>query len=274
MGTSTTTTASTTGEREDEDDGEGEAANTKIQGEVNDEGESGGNGEPTGNAIEATAEKKKIAEKGTNCGRIPDESALSKASCETFEEAMMACANKAGLGARIKKCAALRKLKTRKIKKKLVTMSQQVKGIDFNKDDEAPQMKKAKYEKIVLKVFKAISGVFTYTKKNSRMRRRLSDGISYEVTADVYSGRPAEEVAMMDVRTPIVEELKKDDDLKDVKVDVSSVSMRQVEVVEIVEEEAVEDQTGTTTTTSTTTTTTTTTTQAPAPSCGQEKYKG
>merc|ERR1711881_803704 len=180
----------------------------------------------------------------------------------------------------IEKCAGLRKLKTRKIKKKLVSMWQQVKGIDFNKDDEATQMKKAKYEKIVLKVFKAISGVFTYTKKNSHIRRRLSDGISYEVTADVYSGRPAEEVAMMDVRTPIVEELKKDDDLKDVKVDVSSVSMRQVEVVEIVEEEAVEDQTGTTTTTSVTTTTsittttTTTTTQAPAPSCGQEKYKG
>lgn len=149
---------------------------------------------------------------------------------------MMACANKAGLGARIKKCAALRKLKTRKIKKKLVNVLQQVKGIDFNQDDEAAQMKKAKYEKIVLKVFKAISGVFTYTKKNNRMRRRLSDGISYEVTADVYSGRPEEEIAMMDVMTPIVEELKKDDDLKDVRVDVTSISISEVEVVEIVEE--------------------------------------
>jgi len=233
---STPTTASTTSEREDKDSGEDEATTTTIQSEINDNGDSGGNDEPTGNAIEATAEKKKIAEKGTNCGKIPDESALSKASCETFEEAMMACANKAGLGTRIKKCAALRKLKTRKIKKKLVNMSQQVEGIDFNNDDEAAQMKKAKYEKIVLKVFKAISGVFTYTKKNSHMRRRLSDGISYEVTADVYSGRPEEEIAMMDVMTPIVEELKKDDDLKDVRVDGTSVGISEVEVIEIVEE--------------------------------------
>merc|ERR1711981_1452626 len=97
--------------------------------------------------------KRDIAQKGTDCTKIPKKADLDKTKCVANKDRLWACAKKSL--EQVKQCAVLRKLKTRKIKKKLVRFAQKVKGIDFSND-----AKKAKYEKAVLKLFKAVSGLF------------------------------------------------------------------------------------------------------------------
>lgn len=180
---------------------------------------------------------RKVAEKGSNCAAIPEKAKLSKDNCVTLKMSLFACANKAGLADKIKKCAQLRNLKTKKIKRKLVKFAQKVKGIDFGKDDEATKKKKAKYEKAVLKLYKAISGVFTYTKDTSRMRRKLQVGANYVVTADLTTDTDAEADGASAVDAAAVSaELKNDEDFKDVEVQAANVKLQEVDVEEIVEE--------------------------------------
>merc|ERR1719181_2050060 len=182
---------------------------------------------------------RKIAEKGSNCAAIPEKAKLSKDNCVTLKMSLIACANKAGLADKIKKCAQLRNLKTKQIKRKLVKFAQKVKGIDFGKDDEATKKKKAKYEKAVLKLYKAISGVFTYTKDTSRMRRKLANGASYTVSADLTTDTDAEADGASAVDAAAVSaELKNDVDFKDVEVQAASVELQEEDVEEIVEEVA------------------------------------
>jgi len=187
----------------------------------------------------AKRKPRKIAEKGSNCAAIPEKAKLSKDNCVTLKMSLFACANKAGFADKIKKCAQLRNLKTKQIKRKLVKFAQKVKGIDFGKDDEATKKKKAKYEKAVLKLYKAISGVFTYTKDTSRMRRKLATGATYTVSADLTTDTDAEADGASAVDAAAVSaELNNDVDFKDVEVQAASVKLEEVDVEEIVEEVA------------------------------------
>merc|ERR1719201_1581662 len=102
-----------------------------------------------------------IASKATDCDKIPEDAKLTKDICEEKKESLWACAKKAN--------AKVKKKKIRKIKKKMVRFEQKLKGIDFSKPDDPKTKKKiAKYEETVLKLYKATSGVFTYTEDKSR----------------------------------------------------------------------------------------------------------
>merc|ERR1712187_810364 len=141
-----------------------------------------------------------------------------------LKDKLWACASKSKIGEKITKCGDLRKKKARTIKRKLVRFAQKVKGIDFDKDDEATRKKKEKYEKTVLKLFKAVSGIFMYTKQGSRMRRKLNAGVSYTVSADLQTNSETEADAATSVAaTAVSDELKQDGDFAEVTVEAPNV---------------------------------------------------
>merc|ERR1712187_869568 len=109
-------------------------------------------------------------------------------------------------------------------------------------DDEATRKKKEKHEKTVLKLFKAVSGIFTYTKQGSRMRRKLNAGVSYTVSADLQTNSETEaDAATSAGATAVSEELKQDEDFADVTVEAPDVVVEEVDVVEIEEDETPQD---------------------------------
>merc|ERR1712032_282606 len=146
--------------------------------------------------------KRPVAQKGTDCTKIPKKADLDKDKCVANKDRLWACAKRSL--EQVKQCATLRKLKTRKIKKKLVKFAQKVKGIDFSNDE-----KKAKYEKTVLKLFKAVSGIFTYNKDGARMRRKLEGAASYTVSADLNTNSDEDADAGKADDAAIAAELKK-----------------------------------------------------------------
>jgi len=179
--------------------------------------------------------KRPVAQKGTDCTKIPKKADLDKDKCVANKDRLWACAKRSL--EQVKQCATLRKLKTRKIKKKLVKFAQKVKGIDFSNDE-----KKAKYEKTVLKLFKAVSGIFTYKKDGARMRRKLEGAASYTVSADLNTNSDEDADAGKAVDdAAIAAELKKDDDFKDVTVEAPTVTVEEVEVEEVIEEASADD---------------------------------
>jgi len=188
---------------------------------------------------------RKIAEKGIDCDAIPKTDELSKESCVAKKLPLLACARKAGVVDKIKKCAELRDLKTRKVKKKLVKFAQKVKGIDFSKNDEATNKKKSKYEKAVLKLFKAVSGIFTYNKDDSRLRRKLAEDVSYSVQADLETNSDDDADAAAEVDAAAVsDELKADEDFTGVTIEAPAVEVEEVEVEEVEEVDESDNQGG------------------------------
>jgi len=205
---------------------------------------SGGSTKPPSGELKRKV--RKIATKGTDCGKIPENAKLTKKDCEEKKESLLACAKKAG--DKVKTCAKLRKLKTRKIKKKRVKFAQKLKGIDFSKPDDPKTIKKkAKYEETVLKLYKATSGVFTYTEDKSRARRKLSGEKTYTANADLDTNSDADSDDAKKVSaSAVAEELKKDEDFKDVTVEGSAVEVEEIEVEEIVEEDGLLSMSATT----------------------------
>merc|ERR1719331_2137721 len=201
-----------------------------------------GSGSGSGSGKEVKKRKvRAIASKATDCDKIPEDAKLTKDICEEKKESLWACAKKAN--AKVKKCAKLRKKKIRKIKKKMVRFEQKLKGIDFSKPDDPKTKKKiAKYEETVLKLYKATSGVFTYTEDKSRARRKLSGEKTYTAKADLNTNSDAESDEAKQVSTSAVADaLKKlGDDFKEVLAELSEVKVEEIEVEEIDEEGDIE----------------------------------